>query len=61
MSDEKLEAMFRLIHQENTAIMIGLLQLCCYPKDFEKTKKRVMNDWNECFEEIVKYGKENSV
>ena len=39
MTDEKILAMFQLLHEENKVIQTTLLSMACYSKDFEKAVK----------------------
>lgn len=54
MSDEKIEAMFQLIHEENEAIMTTLLSHVCYPKDYEKTSNDVVHNWDELMMKVMR-------
>lgn len=54
MSDEKIEAMFQLLHEENKAIMLTLLSIACYPHDYEKTRDGVEKNWDELFEKVMR-------
>lgn len=54
MSDEKIEAMFQLIHEENKAIMITLLSHTCYPQDYEKTKIDLEHNWDEIMMKVMR-------
>ena len=54
MSDEKIEAMFQLIHEENKTIMTTLLSHICYPKDFEKTSNDVVQNWDELMMKVMR-------
>lgn len=53
MSDEKLEAMFQLLHEENKSIEVTLLSMCCYPQDFEKTRDKLEKDWDKLMRKVV--------
>ncbi len=53
VSKEKIEAMFQLLHEENKAIMIQLLDIGCYPKDFEEARKNMEDNWNEIFTKVL--------
>ena len=53
VSKEKIEAMFQLLHEENKAIMKQLLAIGCYPRDYEKTRKDMEDNWNEIFTKVL--------
>ncbi len=52
ISKEKIETMFQLLHEENKAIMITLLSICCYPKDYDETVKDMKENWDELYEKV---------
>ena len=58
---EKILNLLTLMHEENKAIMTRLLQVTCYPKDFDKATRDVIRAWdgtfNECIGEKVYKGK----
>ncbi len=54
MSDEKIEAMFQLIHEENKAIMVTLLSHTCYPKDYEKEANDVIHNWDDLMMKVMR-------
>lgn len=54
MTDEKIEAMLTLIHQENKVIMEHLLAMRCYPKDLEKTLKQTEKQWDEALDAVLR-------
>lgn len=54
MSDEKIAAMFQLLHEENKVIQATLLSKACYPKDYEKAVKDMEKNWDELFEKVMR-------
>lgn len=54
MTDEKIEAMFQLLHEENKAIMDTILSAVCYPKDYDKTVKDVNKNWDEMMMKVMR-------
>ena len=53
ISKEKIEAMFQLLHEENKVMMVQLLAIGCYPKDFEKARHDIEENWNELFKKVL--------
>ena len=54
MTDEKIEAMFQLLHEENKAIMDTLLSVSCYPKDYDRTVKDVNENWDDLMMKVMR-------
>lgn len=54
MSDEKIEAMFQLLHEENKVIMDTILSAVCYPKDYDKTAKDLNKNWDELMMKVMR-------
>ncbi len=54
MTDEKIEAMFQLIHEENKVIMDTILSAVCYPKDYDIAAKGVRKEWDEVMMEVMR-------
>jgi hypothetical protein len=54
VTDEKIEAMFQLIHEENKVIMDTILSAVCYPKDYDIAAKGVRKEWDEVMMEVMR-------
>lgn len=54
MTDEKIEAMFYLLHEENKVIIDTILSAVCYPKDYDKTVKDTNKNWDEVMMKIMR-------
>lgn len=54
MSDEKIEAMVQMLHEENKVIMDTILSAVCYPKDYDKTVKDLNKNWDEMYKKVMR-------
>ena len=53
MTDEKIEAMLMLIHQENKVIMEQLLAIRCYPQDLDNALKVNEKSWDKALNTVL--------
>lgn len=52
-NEEKILRALYVIHQENEYIMAMALEHCCYPKDYEKTRDKLIKDWDKTFDRAI--------
>ena len=54
MNNLKIESLLSLIHSENKIILQYLMAHVCYPKDYEKAVKEVLDQWDKAYEKIMR-------
>lgn len=49
----RIESLLMLLHEENKLIMSTILSHICYPKDYERVEKQILDEWDKAVQRVM--------